>query len=138
MKKLILLVLVSSFSVNAAVSTGTKELPKEVHDNIFCVGYTQAIYENTEPDTSVNNEAEAAMQFFYNRDESLKKQYNVDDGLPDSGGGKDTDELNRAFSLGYATYLKNRKPMPGMCIKIYAKAVQAMSDDELMQPYRKN
>lgn len=137
MKKLIIALALMSFGAGAAVSTGEKQLPAVVKDNMYCVGYNQAIYENSEPDTSVNNEAEAAMQFFYNRGFDLEKKYNVDDGEPDSGGGKDSEALNWAFSLGYATYLHDKKPMPEKCIKVYGNAVQNMSDKEVLEPYNK-
>ncbi len=137
MKKIILLLSLVSCSAFSNVSTGDKQLPKVVADNMFCVGYTQAIYENTTLNTSVNTEAEAAMQFFYSRDEKLQKEYHIDDGAPDSGGGTDTDALNREYSLGYATYLRFRQPMPDGCLKVYSKAVQNMSTEELLEPYNK-
>jgi len=135
MKKLILVLAVMSFSTGAATSTGDKKLPAVVADNMYCVGYNQAIYETTEPDTSINNESEAAMQYFYNRGFELAKKYKIDDGEPESGGGKDSEALNWAFSLGYATYLHDKEPMPHKCIKVYSEAVQHMSDKEVLQPY---
>lgn len=137
MKKTVLVLAMLSFNVSAAISTGEKQLPGVVSDNMFCVGYTQAIYENTEPDTSVNNEAEAAMQYFYNRGFKLNEQYHIDDGEPESGGGKDSMALNMAYSLGYATYLRYKTEMPKKCISVYGKAVQNMSTNELMEPYNK-
>lgn len=138
MKKALLVLAMLSFGASAAISTGDKKLPQVVEDNMFCVGYTQAIYETTEPDTSVNNEAEAAMQYFYDRGFKLNEQYHVDDGEPESGGGKDSMSLNMAFSLGYATYLRYRTEMPQKCISVYGKAVRGMSTKELMEPYKDN
>lgn len=138
MNKAVLVLAMLSFNVSATISTGDKQLPIVVQDNMFCVGYTQAIYDTTEPDTSINNEAEAAMQYFYDRGFKLSEQYNIDDGEPESGGGKDSDALNIAWSTGYAQYLGQRSPMPQKCIAVYGKAVQGMSDTKLMEPYKHN
>lgn len=139
MKKVLLALAAITYSLSCAgaISTGDKQLPAVVKDNTYCIGYNQAIYENSEPDTSINNEAEAAMQYFYNRGFKLAKEYNIDDGEPESGGGKDSEALNWAFSLGYATYLHNQKPMPEKCIKVYGEAVKQMSDKEVLEPYNK-
>lgn len=138
MKKAVLVLAMLSFNASAVISTGDKQLPGEVQDNMFCVGYTQAIYETTEPDTSINNEAEVAMQYFYDRGFKLNKQYNIDDGEPESGGGKDSMALNIAFSTGYSLYLGQRTAMPKKCIAVYGKAVQGMSDTKLLEPYKHN
>lgn len=135
MNKTVLVLAMLSFNVSAAISTGEKQLPTVVQDNMFCVGYTQAMYETAEPDTPVSNEAESATQFFYDRADTLGKKYHIDDGEPDSGGGKDSMQLNMAFSLGYATYLRYKTEMPQKCIAVYGKAVQGMSTKELMEPY---
>lgn len=138
LKKVLLVLSIISFSTSAIPgANNANTLPPEVRDSMYCVGYTQAIYENTALNTSVNTEAEAAMQYFYMRSFNLQEDYKIDDGDVEGAKGKDSEALNWAFSLGYAQYLHDKKPMPEMCIKPYSEYLKSLSTKQVLEPYNK-